>query len=219
MWSLFGAGALILCSALPLIRVREVYERFSWRYRETFAHLMDRAHRAYVSRSILEGMVGAALLLLWPIAVFLIVGWSYGVLGLVLSLTFLIAIFGRGVVRQVLRRMRVHESRIIGGLLAASPWLLRLLVASPLSIVLVDSYFYTTSSLRHGLDHPVFEQSSDGGSYVDEYTALKEMGLAIGRITTCALAVGFALVLSLPFALIGAFALAALASLTLHYLY
>lgn len=219
MWSLFGAGALILLSALPLMKVEEVHERFSWKYRETFAHLMAREHRAYVSRALLEGMVGAALLLLWPLAVFLIVGWSYGTLGLVLSLTFLLAIFGRGVVRDLLRRMRVHESRLVSGLLAASPWVLRLMVASPLSIVLVDSYFYTTTPLRHGVDRAAFEQSSDGGSFVDEFTALKEMGLAIGRVATCALAVGFALVFSLPIAFIGAFVLAAVASLALHYSY
>ncbi len=219
LWSLFGAGALVLLSALPLIWVSEVHERFSWKYRETFAHLMDRAHRVHVSRSILEGMIGAAMLLLWPIAIFLIVGWSYGMLGLVLSLTFLFAMFGRGVVRSVLRRVQVHESRLVGGFLAASPWLLRLLVASPISIVLVDSYFYTTASLRHGLDHAAFEQSSDGGSYIDEHTALKEMALSIGRIVTCALAVGLALLFSLPFACIGAFTLAALASLALHFWY
>lgn len=212
LWVLFGAAALILIADLPLSRVREVHEGFSWGYRETFVQLMARENRAFVSKALLEGMSGAALLLLWPIAVFLIVGWSYGMLGIVLSFTFIIAILGRGLMRRSLRRMQVHESRLINALLALSPWLLRLVIATPLSIVLVDSYFYTTSPARHGIDPYAFEQSSDGGSFVDEYTALKEMALAIGRITACVVAASLALVISLPVAFIGAFALAALAS-------
>lgn len=214
-WVLFAAAALIVIAALPLSRVREAYERFSWSYRETFAHLMARENHGFVTHALLEGISGAALLLLWPIAVFLIVGWSYGVLGIVLSLTFLVAIFGRGAMRGFLRRARVHESRLINTLLAISPWLLRLVVATPLSIVLVDSYFYTTSPVRYGVDPYAFEQSSDGGSFVDEYTALKEMALALGRITMCFAAAALALLISLPMAFIGAFALAAIASVAL----
>jgi hypothetical protein len=211
-WVLFAAAGLIIVAALPLSRAREVHERFSWKYRETFVQLMARENRTFISKALLEGMSGTALLLLWPIAVFLIVGWSYGMLGIVLSFTFIIAILGRSVMRGFLRRARVHESRLINALLAVSPWLLRLVVATPLSIVLVDSYFYTTAPARQGIDPYAFEQASDGGSFVDEYTALKEMALALGRITTCVLAAGLALLVSLPVAFIGAFALAALAS-------
>ncbi len=211
-WVLFAAAALIIVAALPLSHAREVQERFSWSYRETFAQLMARENRAFVSRSLLEGMSSAALLLLWPIAVFLIVGWSYGMLGIVLSLTFLVAILARTLVRGFLRRMRVHESPLVNALLAVSPWLLRLVVATPFSVVLVDSYFYTTAPARQGIDPYAFEQSADGGSFVDEYTALKEMALAIGRITTCIVAALLALLVSLPVAFIGAFALAGIAS-------
>lgn len=215
MLVLFLAAILILVSILPLSGAREVRERFSWGYRETFAHFLGRENREFVTKALLEGMSGAALLLLWPIAVFLIVGWSYGMLGIVLSFTFLVAIFARTLVRRFLRRVRVHESRWINALLAISPWLLRLVVATPLSIVLVDSYFYTTAPARQGIDPYVFEQSSDGGSFVDEYTALKEMGLTIGRVVTCVVAAALALLISLPVAFIGTFVLAALASVVL----
>lgn len=214
MWLLFLVAALCVVSIVALVGVPEVREGFSWGYRETFMHLMAREHREPVARAIREGMTGAALLLLWPIAAFLIVGWSYPALGIVFSLTFVLAILARPLAQRLLRA-HTARSRFMEGFLAASPWALRLVVASPFSIALVDSYSYSVAPRRQGMDAPVFEQTADGGSYIDEYTALKEMSLTIGRLATCALAVALALLVSLPAAFIGTFALAALASVSL----
>lgn len=214
MWLLFLVAALCVVSLVALVGVPEVREGFLWGYRETFMHLMAREHREPVARAIREGMAGAALLLLWPIAAFLIVGWSYPVLGIVFSLTFVLAILARPLAQRLLRS-RTARSRFMEGFLAASPWVLRLVVASPFSITLVDSYSYSVAPRRQGVDALTFEQAADGGSYIDEYTALKEMSLAIGRLATCALAATLALLVSLPVAFIGAFALAAFASASL----
>ncbi len=214
IWLLFLAAVFCIVSVVALVGVPEAREDFSWGYREAFMHLMARENREFVSRAIREGMSGAALLLLWPIAAFLIVGWSYPVLGIVFSLTFVLAILARPLAQRLLRA-RTARSRFMEGFLAASPWALRLVVASPFSITLVDSYSYSASPRRQGMDVSAFEQAADGGSYLDEHTALKEMGLTIGRLATCALAAALALLVSLPAAFIGAFALAALASASL----
>jgi len=210
------AALLVICSALPLTRIRDVQERFSWAYRQTFHELLSREHRAYVTHGILEGMVGAALLLFWPLAVFLLIGWSYAVLGVVLSISLLVAIFLRAPVRSLLRRAGSPPSPVLTSILALTPWLFRLSVASPLGVVLVDSYFYTTTPRRHGIDPFAFEQVSDGGSLIDEYTALKEMALCLGKMTVCALAVVCAAI-SVPVAFVAVFTAAALASLWLAF--
>lgn len=213
VWLLFFAAALIALSVFPLHGVRDVHERLPLSYRETFAEFAAPEHRDLVRRSIFEGAYGAALLFLWPIGVFLIVGWSYGMLGIILSITFLVGILGRGIVRKTIRRLDLHDSRVFNILLVVSPWILRLSVATPLGVILVDSYFYTTTPKRLGMDPVIFDQAGDAGYFLDEYTAIKEMGLALGRIAMCALAATLALFFSLPIALIGAFALAALLSI------
>ncbi len=135
-----------------------------------------------VAKSFLEGVSGAALLFFWPLVVFLLVESSYGMLGIILSLTFLLAILLRPTVRRLLRRARLVESKLINTVLAVSPWLFRIAVGTPFAIILVDSYFYTTTPRRLGVDPFAFEQVADAGSYIDEHTALKEIALALGRI-------------------------------------
>ena len=217
VWIFYIAAGVIALSALPLFSRADAHEGFSWGYRQTFHELLSREHRAYVTHALLEGMSGAALLLFWPLAIFLIIGWSYGMLGIVLSLTFLVAIFARGPVRALLRRAGLHDSRLLTTVLAVTPWLFRLAIATPLGVVFVDSYFYTTTPRRLGVDPFTFEQSSDGGSLIDEYTALKEMALSIGRIAVCILGAGAALLFSVPLAFICVFGIAAVASVALAF--
>jgi len=212
-WLLCVAALLIVFSAMPLRRLGEVHERFSWGYRETFAELASPENRLIVRRAFFEGATGAALLFLWPIAIFLIVGWSYGMLGIIISISLLAAIFLRNIVRTFFRRVRISESGLLNSVLVISPWIFRLAVATPLGIVLVDSYFYATTPKRLGMDPIIFDQVGDGGSFIDEYTALKEIALALGKIAMCGFAAWLALIVSLPIAFIGAFLAAALTSM------
>lgn len=205
----------IACSIVPLFALHDMREKFIWTYRETFHQLVAPEHRKLSLQSFMEGVVGAALLFFWPLSIFFLLDWSYPMLGIVLSLTFLIALFLRNPVRQFIRRSRFYSSRLFNSILATSPWLLRLTVAGPLSVLLVDSYFYTTTPRRGAIDPFVFEQVSDGGSLIDEFTALKEISLSLGRCLA-AIAVGFlALASSVPLALIGACLIAGIASLVI----
>ncbi len=209
---LYIAAALMILSVLPIFYLRDIHEGFSWGYRETFGHLIEPANRTVVLHAFFEGISGAALLLFWPLAIFIITGWSYGMLGIILSLTFIIAILARSFVRKNLRRAGLHKSILLNVVFAMTPWAFRALVGTPLGAVLVDSYFYTTTPRRIGLDPLTFEQTADAGSYIDEYTALKEMALAIGRIAVCIVGALAALTISLPAAFLLVFLCAALAS-------
>ena len=212
VWILYAGAAFILLSVLPIFYLRDLHEVFSWGYRETFGHLIDPFNRHLVVRSLLEGVAGSALLLFWPLAVFLITGWSYALLGLVLSITFIIGIFARSLVRRAIRRAGLHASNTVNVVLAVTPWLFRMLIATPFGAIAVDSYFYTTTPWRIGLDPLTFEQTADAGSFLDEHTALKEMALSLGRIALCVVATIAALALTLPIAFIMVFLCAAGAS-------
>ena len=194
----FSTFAFIL-SLIPLYSVSDTREGFSWGYQRTFHELFTSHHRALVCAAIADGLSGAALLLFWPIAAFLIVGWSYEMLGIILTLTFLSVLVLRDFVRAILKTIGVAESVAVQVTLAASGWVMRLFVASPLSIVLVDSYYYAgTPTKRVGVDPFSFEQSADNGTYVDEYTALKEIDLAVGKISACLIATALLFVASVP---------------------
>lgn len=211
-WLLFLAGACILLSLIPLKRVPDIYEKYSWGYEETFGQLFAHKHRVAFWRAVADGMQSAALFLLWPIAIFLIVGSSYVLLGSVLSITFFIALILRDPVRRLVRRLEIKDVSIFYAAVVMSSWVGRVLVASPFGIVLVDTYFHTGTAGREGIDQPAFEQAADGGSFVDEYTALKEIGLGFGRVIICIIAAVLSVLFSISISFLGSFLLVALAA-------
>ncbi|MFA7310007.1 MAG: hypothetical protein WC050_03835 [Candidatus Paceibacterota bacterium] len=91
---------VIVISMIPIAFMDEQHEGYEWRYRETFHELFASARRRMLFESISSGIEMATLLILWPLVVFLLLGWSYPMLGIVLSLTYVVAI----VLRSLLKR-------------------------------------------------------------------------------------------------------------------
>ena len=179
---LYSAACLFALSIFPTRQTEEKHEGYSWGYRESFSELFAEENRAGLFASVCDGIEGAALLLIWPVAVFLILDWSYGLLGIVLTVTLLSTI----VVRTILHRLNLSiMPPFVVAALAGSAWIMRLLVASPLGVVLVDTYFHAGKRRQKEIDITAHEQAAENTTYVDEYTALKEMGMGIGRILLC----------------------------------
>lgn len=215
----FLAGALVLMG-LPLLgSVSDARERYAWGYGETFKNFFGATHRRVALTSILSGVESAALFLVWPLSVFLIVGERYDILGAIIAATLLVLVVARDIVRKTFSALRIQASPVIEGSVRFSAWIMRLTAAGPAAVIAVDTYYYLASPRRHETpDTAAFEQAGDSGTYVDELTALKELGIALGRIVACIIALAFiptaipAFVLAAP---IVAAAFAALASVAI----
>ncbi len=214
-WLFFFAAALAALSFIPFIYVRDVPEDFSWDFRETFDRLFLLENRTLVSRAFWDGVAGTALLLFWPMIIFLLVWRSFAVVGALLSLTFLVSLLSRAPLRRFLERSASKDSRYLAMLLAASPWVFKFVASGAFSVVLIDTYSRATAPNRHGIDSLAFEQSADGGSLVDEYTALKEIALQGGRLACAALGAALALLIATPAAIAVVFSLAAVSAAAL----
>jgi len=183
-----GIALLILVSMLPVAAHDELFERFEWGYGETFRALVSWENRGALLLSIFDGVQGATLLLIWPLAVFLILNQSFFAVGLILSLTLLITLLSRHALGSILRWLDVERSTSVLATIAFSSWMFRLAAGTPIQIIVADVYYHSgVSPKRHSIDAPAGEQAADGGHFVDEYTALKEIGLALGRIIACVL--------------------------------
>lgn len=181
---LFGAALLVVLSVIPIFFLEEVREPFRWRYLETFTKLFESRYQALALRSAFSGIETTTLFILWPLTVFLIVGSSYLLFGIVMSVSLLMLLIFRGLYRGLLRRMDIHTSIPVEVAFSVSGWILRLAAGSPLMIVFADSYSYVSAPA--GSPEVVFrEQRADGGSYIDEYTALQEIGMGFGRVVMC----------------------------------
>ena len=180
---LFGAALFAGVSALPLFLIPDIHERFSFSYLETFRELFSPRNRRIFWTSFLEGVQGAALFLIWPLAVFLIVGWSYMLLGVIFTITLLLVMLFRILYKKYLPSTGVRYSPPVHVVLAMSGWIARLAAGTPLTVIIADSYAYAGHTPRGTLtDAFSFEQAADRGSFIDESTVLKELALAGGRI-------------------------------------
>jgi hypothetical protein len=209
------AASAIAAAIIPLYGIPDIREAYQWGYRQTF-HELFAPHRArMLFESFMAGIEGAALLILWPLLVFVLLGWSYATLGFVLSGAFVLAFFLRAIFERPVSRM----SPSLAAMINASAWLLRLTVGGAIGVVLVDTYFYIGSQpKRRALDMHAFEQIADNTTYVDEHTALKEIGMALGRIVICLCTIALMAYLSIPMTFLVVFMLAALAAASSVYL-
>ncbi len=183
---LVGAAIFSFFAALTLIGIPDSYERFEWRYHETIHVLFSRENRPLLSTSLLEGVQGAGLLFIWPITIFILFNWSYVTLGTLLSLTFLVVILMHRSLNKIFGRLGLREKHRFLAAATGFSWILRLIIVSPIAIIVADVLQHAAVPPRRiGIDPLTLEQSADSSHYIDEYTALKEMGNCLGRVAAC----------------------------------
>lgn len=202
---LFAAAALAIASAAFLVRF-EAYEGFSWDYRETFGMLLEPAHRPYVFEHLLKGYEGAALFFLWPLFLYLILGHSYLALGVILTASLM----GIAALHLLLPR---HDtgSPLWASALAGGAWVARMIVVTPVPIVLVQ-LASTAGAPERMRDHQLMTLLADSGTFLDELTVLKELSLALGRGILAMVFIGSLATLPPFWALLALFLTAGLAS-------
>lgn len=202
---LFGAAFFALLSIIPLLRFN-AYERFEWSYRETFGMLLEPVHRAFVVGSAVRGFEGAALFFLWPLFVFVMLGYSAFGLGVVLTASLLLVVAAHALFSHPKRA----PSPLTTAIVATGSWIARFFAIGPVSIVLVQAA--GTGDPRRMREYLMNETYADGGSFLDEVTALKEIALAFGRLVFVLLFAGLVSVASFGVAVATVFALAAIAA-------
>jgi hypothetical protein len=190
-----AAGFLCLAALAPISRMEDTHEGFSLGFRTAFHELFASAHRRPLIRAVLGGFEGGVLLLLWPLIIFILLDWSYATLGVVMSLTLLSTMAARWLLGRF--NVQLHRRPLVHVAVAASAWIVRGVTATPVAFILVDTYAHAAGSTsRRGIDVSTLEQSADSHTYMDELTALQEMGQGLGRVV---FAVSLAALLALGF--------------------
>lgn len=210
-WVLWAAAVLAALSLLSLAGSSEAHEMFAWGYTETFRRLFARENTRLVAASLIEGMEAAALFFLWPLTIFLLVGGNLFVVGAIMSATLLFSLLVRLVLHHMHARYGEPLPDYLLSAIGLSGWLLRLGVVTPIQIIAVDVFQNVANRGRlSSLDTSVFGQNADRGSFVDEYSALKEMGLAIGRVLLALFVIVIAFYMDTPHVLAMSFLVAAM---------
>lgn len=203
-----GASIVLAVSMLPIYWIEDQHEGFAWGYRESFHQLFDLRHRTLLIASLCDGIEAAALLLVWPIVIWLVLGGSMALLGLMMSVTLLLALL----IHALFRRFSFSPSATHEVLIRMSVWVLRSIAGTAGAIVLIDTYGSSSSTHSRGIDRVSLEQAADNHTYVDEYTALKEMGNGLGRVLACLMIGIFAPLLTIGTTTTGVFVIVAAVS-------
>jgi len=174
---------IMLIALIPLWFMSNTYEKYSWNYVDTFMHLFARGNRTLFLAHFASGAQGIVIILFWPIYIFTLLDERFAVLGIIASLTIIVVIALRTVVGKLFDTWSHKRMLVVGVVMATTGWVSKLFVQTPLEVFAADSYHNfgrTVNSLS--FDATTYEQAADNGRYVDEYTALKEMALSVGRV-------------------------------------
>ncbi len=187
--SLFLYSTLfMLLSVLPLVYAHNTYEKFSWGYLDTFVHLFKSKNRPILLAHAANGAQGVAVTLFWPLYVFILLDERYTAVGIITSLTLVAVVILRYIIGKLFDSWSEKRMLLVGVLFSTTGWILKIFVNTPLEIFMADSYHQfgrTANTLT--FDATTYEQSADAGRYIDEYTAIKEMALNVGRLVMLAL--------------------------------
>lgn len=193
------ATILVVLSLIPHLFTSDIVERYPWGALETFREFIRPTYRRVVVRSFIDGANAAALFLLWPLAVYMLLDRSYALLGIVFSITLLFVLFARYFMRRFFSAS-VFYAPTVRAAHFVSAWVFRLIAATPVAIIAAGVYANAYGSDRDETDVFAFEHYADQGVYLDEHTTLKEMGASLGRVVLGILFGVLALYVSIPVA-------------------
>lgn len=212
-------AAAILCgvSIIPLFFLKERKQIFVFSYWQTFKEYLKKANRRIAVAFGADGAVGAVGGIVWPIFIYGILEKKYLAVGAISTLIALATIVLRLVVGTYLDRIKKRNIVKIGSILVAFGWVLRMFLRTAFQIFVVGTYHNFAGIIRSlSFDTLMYEEAADHGMFVDEYTAIREVSLHVGRVLMILVLIG--LIIFLGVNMIFAFLLAAIASLFINVL-
>lgn len=208
---------LLLASAIPYITIPRTHEKYTWSYRKTWKQLFAKKNRTLVVPLVADGAENAVGIIIWPIFIFEILNGNYFEVGAISTL-----IIGSTVIIQLVTgkyvdgKIKKEYMLKLGSIMYSLGWILKIFVATSFHIFAAGAYHSVMKVFtRTPFDTLVYEIAADQGHYIDEFTALREMAIGVGRVIMLIIAV----VVSLYASIAWTFALAAVASLGLNILY
>lgn len=180
--------ALMIASLVPLMFMRESHEEYSFGYLETFQKLFSKKNRTLLIAFAGDGAQNIVNVIFWPVFIYLIMNGDFAAVGIVSALVVLATLVLRFFAGEFIDKANKQHILLISSIIYTTGWFLKIFTQSAVQIFLFDAYHQAGRAVhRVSFDAGTYEQSADNGHYVDEFTALKEIAMNIGRILMLAL--------------------------------
>ena len=172
-----------LMSGVPFLLIPAVRENFTFSYWRSIKEVFSKTHRKMLLSYGADGMQSVVGMVIWPIFIWLLLDQNYTAVGAVSSFIVLGSIVLRLIVGDFSDRFDKRKVLKWGAILNSIGWLFKMFVATSFQIFIASTYHsFATIVMRTPFDAMMYEQAADSGHYVDEYTVIREMCLAIGRV-------------------------------------
>ncbi len=179
-----GSLLLVIASLIPIRSMHLPREHFDLTFGETWKTLFSKSQRTLLVTHAAEGVETAIGIIVWPIALFVLLG-GYEQIGVVSTFAaFLCALFQ---IRLGKITDHADDRRLLhaGTMLSAAAWLAKSVVTTTAQIVTACTFHsFALVLLRNPFETLMYRRAADAGHYVDEYTVLREAALCGGRALT-----------------------------------
>ena len=212
--ALFVVAIVILIASLfPLTKLSKSHVKFEFSYFQSFRELFKKANKRLRATYIADGAHGLVGVVIWPIFIYQILQEQYLAVGAVTALIVIGTIVCQLLVGSYTDKFSKRKLMHVGSVIYAFGWIAKTFVVTAFQIFVIGTFHslgYIV--LRTPFDAFSYEQFTDRGTYLDEYTVLREISVNFGRVI-----MGFSLIALIY--LVGikvAFPLAAIASLLIN---
>ena len=180
---LFSISIIIsLIAIIPILLLKPVKEKFIFKYFQTFKILFKKDNRKMLFAYGGQGAEFIVGFVIWPIFIFQLLKGNFLSVGIITSLVVLVSILFRLLIGDLTDRIDKRKIIKTGSILHALGWIVKIFIQTAFQIFAVGAYHaFTSVVMRTPFTTLMYEQASDRGHYVDEYTVLREISIMIGR--------------------------------------
>ena len=181
---LVGIGIYSL-SLIPLLSLSNVYEKFSWSYKQTWKKLLSKKYKAAMIAYYADGIESGIGMVIWPIFIYKLLNGNFISIGIISTLTIAITVLLELTLGKYADKKRNKKNVLrFNSILYSIGWIVKIFVITGFQVFLADAYHKITQALsKNTLAAITYDISADEGHYVDEFTVIKEMSLHAGRAT------------------------------------
>ncbi len=204
---------ILIASLFPLTKLSKSQVKFEFSYFQSFRELFKKANKRLRTAYIADGAQGFVGVVIWPIFIYQILEEQYLAVGAITALVVIGTIVCQLLVGGYTDKFPKRKLIRAGSFIYAFGWMAKMFVVTAFQIFVVGTFHsFGYIFLRTPFDAFSYEQFTDRGAYLDEYTVLREISINLGRAI-----MGFVLIILIY--LVGikvAFPIAAIASLLIN---
>ena len=168
---------------IPLSKLSKTKAKFEFSYKQTFKELFKRGNHRLGIAYLADGAQNLVGVIIWPIFIYQILQQEYMTVGAVTSLIIIGTIIFQLLMGKYTDEFPKRKLMHIGSSFYALGWLAKAFVATALQVFVVGTFHsFMAIILRTPFDALRYEQFANTGSYVDEYTVLREISINIGCV-------------------------------------